>query len=87
MKKLKFYKVKLKKFKTFSFQKKYSANLEQEGQGHGIIMGVTRLLLLEPVYYIAHYWSPPNINAGSVSKIGFNFFVGQGIILGHLKVR
>ena len=32
------------------------SNLEAEGQGCGIIMGVTRLLLLEPSYYIALYW-------------------------------
>ena len=27
-----------------------------EGEGLGIIMGVTRLLLLGPFYYIALYW-------------------------------
>ena len=32
--------------------KKVFSNLELEGQGRGIIMGVTRLLLLEPFYYI-----------------------------------
>ena len=32
------------------------SNLEQEGQRHGIIMGVTGLLLLGPFYYIALYW-------------------------------
>jgi len=36
--------------------KKILSNLEPEGQGRGIIMGVTRLLLLEPFYYIALYW-------------------------------
>ena len=30
--------------------------LELEGQGQGIIMGVTRLLLQGPFYYIALYW-------------------------------
>ena len=32
--------------------KKVFSNLELEGQGHGIIMGVTRLLLLGPFYTI-----------------------------------
>ena len=32
--------------------KKVFSNLEPEGQGHGITMGVTRLLLLEPFYTI-----------------------------------
>ena len=32
--------------------KKVFSNLELEGQGRGIIMGVTRLLLLGPFYYI-----------------------------------
>ena len=32
--------------------KKVHSNLELEGQGCGIIMGVTRLLLLGPFYYI-----------------------------------
>ena len=31
--------------------KKVLSNLEAEGQGRGIIMGVTRLLLLEPFMY------------------------------------
>ena len=34
----------------------FLSNLESEGQRRGIIMGVTRLLLLEPFYYIALYW-------------------------------
>ena len=33
----------------------FLSNLESEGR-RGIIMGVTRLLLLEPFYYIALYW-------------------------------
>ena len=37
-------------------------NLELEGQGCGIIMGVTRLLLLEPFYYIALYWGDRIMN-------------------------
>ena len=36
--------------------KKVLINLELEGQGRGIIKEVTRLLLLEPFYYIALYW-------------------------------
>ena len=36
--------------------KKVLSNLEAEGQGCGIIMGVTHLLLLGPFYYIALYW-------------------------------
>ena len=36
------------------------SNLEAEGQGHGIIIGVTRLLLLWPFYYIAPYWGLQN---------------------------
>ena len=36
--------------------KKGLSKLEVEGQGRGIIMGVTRLLLLGPFYYIALYW-------------------------------
>ena len=37
--------------KLWDFKKGFS-NLELEGQGHGIIMGVTRLLLLGPFYSI-----------------------------------
>ena len=36
--------------------KKILSNLELEGQGRGIIMGVTCLLLLWPFYYITLYW-------------------------------
>ena len=36
--------------------KKGLSNLEMEGQGRGIIMGVTSPLLLGPFYYIALYW-------------------------------
>ena len=36
--------------------KKVLSNLEMEGQGFGIIMGVTHQLLLGPFYYIALYW-------------------------------
>ena len=36
--------------------KKVLNNLEAKGQGLGIIMGVTLLLLLRPFYYIALYW-------------------------------
>ena len=36
--------------------KKVSSNLEAEGQGRGIIMGVTGLLLAGPFYYKALYW-------------------------------
>ena len=36
--------------------KKVLSNLEPEGQGPGILMGVTRLLLLGPFYYIGLYW-------------------------------
>ena len=43
---LKFHKVKLLKFQGFNF------DLKLEGQGRGIIMGVTRLFLLGPFYSI-----------------------------------
>ena len=33
------------------------SNLEMEGQGRRIIMGVTDPLLLGPFYYIALYWA------------------------------
>ena len=54
----KFHKVRLLKFQSFNFDlrknflnlKKGFSNLEPEGQGPGIIMGVTRLLLLGPFY-------------------------------------
>ena len=36
--------------------KKDLSNLEVKGQGGGVIMGVTRPLLLGPFYYIALYW-------------------------------
>ena len=36
--------------------KKVLGNLELEGQGRGIIMGVIHLLLLGLFYYIAPYW-------------------------------
>ena len=36
--------------------KKVLSNLEMEGQGRGIIMGLTHPLLLGPFYYIALYW-------------------------------
>ena len=36
----------------FSDLKKDFSNLEPEGHGRGIIMGVTCLLLLRPFYYI-----------------------------------
>ena len=36
--------------------KRVLSNLEGEVQGCGIIMGVTRLLLLGPFFYIALYW-------------------------------
>ena len=39
---------------------RFLSNLELAGQGHGIIMGVTRLLLLGPFYYIALYWVVQN---------------------------
>ena len=42
--------------KKLWYLKKVLGNLEAEGQGRGIIMGVTRLLLLGPFYYIALYW-------------------------------
>ena len=65
--KVKFHKVKLLKlwpktllklvifplWKSYEIKKKSSVTyLEPEGQGRGIIMGVTRLLLLGPFYYI-----------------------------------
>jgi hypothetical protein len=37
------------------FKKKVLSNLKAEEQGHGIIIGVTRLLLLGPFYYKALY--------------------------------
>ena len=37
-------------------KKKVFSNLEPEGQGRGIIMGMTHLHLLGPFYYIALYW-------------------------------
>merc|ERR1712051_613304 len=40
-------------FQSFNFDQKFLSNLEVEGQGRGIIMGVTHLLLLGPFYYIA----------------------------------
>ena len=49
---------KLREFWIFNFEtiilnlEKVFSNLEPEGQGGGIIMGVTRLLLLGPFYYI-----------------------------------
>ena len=49
---------KLREFWIFNFEtmilnlEKVFINLEPEGQGGGIIMGVTRLLLLGPFYYI-----------------------------------
>ena len=46
---LKFQQFYLVKFKV---SKKGFSNLEPEGQGRGIIMGVTRLLLLGPFYTI-----------------------------------
>ena len=42
--------------KKFGDLKKVVTDLEPEGQGRGIIMGVTGPLLLEPFYYIALYW-------------------------------
>ena len=36
--------------------KKVFSNLELEGQGRGIIMGLTLLLLLGSFYYIVTYW-------------------------------
>ena len=36
--------------------KKVLSKLDPEGQGRGIIMKVTRILLLGPFYYIALYW-------------------------------
>ena len=38
--------------KIIWFKKKVLSNLEPEGQGCGIIIGVTHLLLLAPFYYI-----------------------------------
>ena len=43
-------------FFNYEIFKKVLSNLEPEDQGCGIIMGVTRLLLLGPFYYIALYW-------------------------------
>ena len=41
--------------------------LELKGQGRGIIMGVTRPLLLVPFYYVSSYVTP-NISANSVTQ-------------------
>ena len=41
--------------KSMRFKKNLS-NLEMEGQGRGIIMGMTGPLLLGLFYYIALYW-------------------------------
>ena len=49
---------KLREFQIFNFEtiilnlEKVFSNLEPEGQGDGIVMGVTRPLLLGPFYYI-----------------------------------
>ena len=50
--------------KLWDFKKGFS-NLQLEGQGWDIIMGVTRLLLLGPFYTI-QYQNGPNILTGSV---------------------
>ena len=44
------------KIQFFPLFKKVLSNLEPEGHGHGIIKGVTRLLLPGPFDYIALYW-------------------------------
>ena len=44
----------------FHYEKIRKSNLQPEGQGCGIIMGVTSLLLLGPFYYIALYWGLKN---------------------------
>ena len=46
--------------------KKVLGFLELEEEGHGIIMGVTRLLLLGPFYYIAINGQPKS--TGSVPQ-------------------
>ena len=45
--------------------KKALSYLELEEQGRGIIMGLTRPLLLGPFYYVFSYVTP-NISAASV---------------------
>ena len=51
--------------KKLSDLKKVLSYLELEGQGRGIIMGVTHPLLLGPFYYVFSYVTP-NISAASV---------------------
>ena len=56
--------------------KKVFSNLELEGQEYGIIMGVTRLLLLGPfytiqtnfMYFFAHDCSIFEVNSSQLSK-------------------
>ena len=49
--------------------KKVLSNVEPEGQGCGIIMGVTGLLLLGPFNYIALYWVCNNMRNTVASNI------------------
>ena len=78
---------KLREFWIFNFEtiilnlEKVFSNLEPEGQGGGIIMGVTRLLLLGPfysiqtnfMYFFAHdcisYYNPPSEMVSSHSAL------------------
>ena len=64
--------------------KKVFSNLEPEGRGHGIVMGVTGLLLLE----ILHHTDPkgPNISGGGVLVNGNKAFTKSNeITLGPEK--
>ena len=54
--------------------KKVFSNLELEGQGRGITMGVTLPLLLGPFYYIATYWGDrimTNTVLSDLNQIGY----------------